>query len=368
MTFNENNWPATRVYPYPSPLLSDLHLTPGFEQPAADWISPPATWTPNDSPFTDLESLPSSATGSAAICQDPSCDPFEQSFASIQNSIDSGTFAAQDSFLGAAPATYQNGYSVTSTNDNSYVNLSSIDEAAHFNYNGNEDPTPRPEMTTSQTPLTSPFPSPGLVMASQPQVVPQSEMQLRPRRPAWGHPRSRGSSISTSTSFGNRNQKRRKSMDQPTARLRSTSSSTYRPDTSSSAGTGRFSTVESGRGEGTKTRSNHNQVEKQYRNRLNSQFELLLSILPREDGAPLPFPPGYPGGDGYEHINSDAGRGGDGDAARRVSKAEVLILAKKHIRRLERESRGLEEENLGLRARVEDLKRVWVEGGGVCMP
>jgi hypothetical protein len=97
---------------------------------------------------------------------------------------------------------------------------------------------------------------------------------------------------------------------------------------------------------------------------------MLLSILPREDGAPPSLPPGYPGGPGYEHINDDAGRGGgpEGDAARKVSKAEVLVLAKKYIRRLERESRELEEENLELRGRVEELKRVWVEGGGVCMP
>jgi hypothetical protein len=53
---------------------------------------------------------------------------------------------------------------------------------------------------------------------------------------------------------------------------------------------------------------------------------------------------------------------------KRVSKAEVLILAKKHIEELEREKRELEEENVGLEETVTELKKRWVNLGGVCMP
>jgi predicted nuclease with TOPRIM domain len=53
---------------------------------------------------------------------------------------------------------------------------------------------------------------------------------------------------------------------------------------------------------------------------------------------------------------------------KRVSKAEVLILAKKHIEELEREKRELEEENVGLEETVIELKKRWVNLGGVCMP
>lgn len=107
---------------------------------------------------------------------------------------------------------------------------------------------------------------------------------------------------------------------------------------------------------------------------MNSQFEVLLSILPKEE---LPAPPSsssVPGirdvgvGVGVEDGRGDNGGGGGGGEARRVSKAEVLVLAKRYIRRLERDGMELEGENRALRERVSDLKRVWIEGGGVVMP
>jgi hypothetical protein len=59
----------------------------------------------------------------------------------------------------------------------------------------------------------------------------------------------------------------------------------------------------------------------------------------------------------------------DRDGARaRVSKAEVLMLAKRHIVELEREKVVLEEEHHALESDVEEMKRRFVEMGGVCMP
>ena len=89
-------------------------------------------------------------------------------------------------------------------------------------------------------------------------------------------------------------------------------------------------------------RANHNHVEKQYRNRLNGQFQFLLQTLPIEDQTSV--------------------------GEKRVSKAEVLVLAKKHIMELERETRELEVENEILEDSIEELKKRWVEQGGMVMP
>jgi hypothetical protein len=93
---------------------------------------------------------------------------------------------------------------------------------------------------------------------------------------------------------------------------------------------------------GKAARTNHNKVEKKYRNRLNDQFETLAQKFPKE--------------------------GGDGKGEKRVSKAEVLIQAKSHIKELERGEKALEEENLKLEGAVKDLTRRRVGLGGNCMP
>lgn len=77
-----------------------------------------------------------------------------------------------------------------------------------------------------------------------------------------------------------------------------------------------------------KARAAHNQVEQQYRKRLNTHFERLLAVLPA---------PGKDGG-----VASD----------RRVSKAEVLDLARERIRALERQTSRLERERRELRGRI----------------
>ncbi|KAI1154944.1 hypothetical protein F4825DRAFT_470882 [Nemania diffusa] len=92
-----------------------------------------------------------------------------------------------------------------------------------------------------------------------------------------------------------------------------------------------------------KSRETHNNVEKQYRNRLNAHFESLLSALP-------------------ERMQSGEGdEGGDLDAGdRRVSKAEVLEMARRHIKALERECAVLEGERDELRDNMERLR--WLFG------
>ncbi|KAK4150780.1 hypothetical protein C8A00DRAFT_17745 [Chaetomidium leptoderma] len=79
-----------------------------------------------------------------------------------------------------------------------------------------------------------------------------------------------------------------------------------------------------------RARRNHNIVEKQYRNRLNAQFERLLAVLPLDQGraGAGAAPDQAMGGSG----NSAGGGGGD---EKRMSKAEVLDLATRRIRMLE---------------------------------
>ncbi|KAF4338240.1 Allergen Fus c 3 [Fusarium beomiforme] len=96
-----------------------------------------------------------------------------------------------------------------------------------------------------------------------------------------------------------------------------------------------------------RTRASHNLVEKQYRNRLNAQFESLLNALPEQarhgDGG---------SGNGNEDNESDHAN----DVDRRVSKGEVLEMARKHIQALERERSQLELENLELQGNLRRLK------------
>ncbi|KAI0840648.1 hypothetical protein F5Y06DRAFT_308816 [Hypoxylon sp. FL0890] len=93
-----------------------------------------------------------------------------------------------------------------------------------------------------------------------------------------------------------------------------------------------------------KSRETHNQVEKQYRNRLNAHFESLLEALPETMQA----------GEGED----------DGESLdltdRRVSKAEVLDMARRHIQALERECAALEGERDELRNNMERLR--WLFG------
>ncbi|CAG8981923.1 hypothetical protein HYALB_00009179 [Hymenoscyphus albidus] len=94
-------------------------------------------------------------------------------------------------------------------------------------------------------------------------------------------------------------------------------------------------------------RTSHNLVEKQYRNRLNDQFDFLLSSIPSDLV-------------GY-HMNGPE-RGDRPE--KRVSKADVLVLAKKHIENLEKRKRELEVENVGLKGTNKRLNEVWMSQQG----
>ncbi|KAJ4224226.1 hypothetical protein NW757_014352 [Fusarium falciforme] len=97
------------------------------------------------------------------------------------------------------------------------------------------------------------------------------------------------------------------------------------------------------------TRASHNLVEKQYRNRLNAQFESLLSALPEQLRA---------GNNG----NGDTDESQGNDADRRVSKGEVLEMARKHVQFLEQERAQLERENLKLHGNLRRLKGYTSDG------
>ncbi|KAK1751643.1 hypothetical protein QBC47DRAFT_364010 [Echria macrotheca] len=101
-----------------------------------------------------------------------------------------------------------------------------------------------------------------------------------------------------------------------------------------------------------KTRDAHNLVEKQYRNRLNAQFEALLNTLPdslRSPGGTLD--PNSP------DVNMDLGE-------KRLSKGDVLELATRYIRMLERDCGRLEQERNDLTRDVERLRSMFVNQSG----
>jgi len=92
---------------------------------------------------------------------------------------------------------------------------------------------------------------------------------------------------------------------------------------------------------------NHNQVEKQYRTRLNAHFAQLLARIPTE---------------------TFIGSGLEGGAGKVVSKAETLMMAEQYIRRLEREETVLRGEKKELAEDFENLKEEWLRQGGVLPP
>jgi Helix-loop-helix DNA-binding domain len=96
--------------------------------------------------------------------------------------------------------------------------------------------------------------------------------------------------------------------------------------------------------------SSHNKAEKKYRTRLNSRLSTLLEVLPLElVGAEV---------EGYKKDDPGAGE-------KKVSKGEVLALAKRHIRDLERENQALKDRNNLLSEGIQNLKTAWIMGGRV---
>jgi hypothetical protein len=283
----------------------------------SDWQHPGTSWP--GSPFSDSQ-ISSSASG--GIYRDGTWNPFDQSF---QSPVRHDSHGPGGAFV---PSAYPPGFGTLNPQavTPSYVTLSAISESKIRDTFSDED-----EMSVPGFDAGSPGPT---------------------RQPAWGRTKSSPNpSASVRSSNGSLPPSKRRKSTSVTSprsppelahRLRSTTTAnTHRPSTSSSS-LSSISSNSPASAQSKGARTNHNQVEKQYRNRLNGQFETLLQTLPREEG-------GYAG-------------------EKRVSKAEVLVLAKKHIMRLERERRALEEENRGLEGSVAELKRRWVGLGGICMP
>lgn len=126
-----------------------------------------------------------------------------------------------------------------------------------------------------------------------------------------------------------------------------------------------------------KSRNSHNLVEKQYRNRLNMQFEILMNTLPES----MRSAPAVGGGPGASTSGGDSdgqggggGPGGGGAGAalhgafdvgeRRLSKAQVLDMSARYIRSLESERDKLEEEKEELKENIRRLREQCREEGG----
>lgn len=102
-----------------------------------------------------------------------------------------------------------------------------------------------------------------------------------------------------------------------------------------------------------RARRNHNIVEKQYRNRLNAQFERLLAVLPVEQCRAARAGGAAASAGAGDRIMS-VGNGSVGDE-KRLSKAEVLDLATRRIRALEAEREKLCKERKELLSSLEVL-------------
>jgi hypothetical protein len=96
------------------------------------------------------------------------------------------------------------------------------------------------------------------------------------------------------------------------------------------------------------SKATHNEVEKNYRNRLNNHFKQLLSKIPAEllDS---------------NGIDSSAGQ-------KNVTKADTLVLATQYIKVLREQERELSARNQQLMLEFERLKEQWVGIGGMMMP
>ncbi|KAK4457857.1 hypothetical protein QBC42DRAFT_278043 [Cladorrhinum samala] len=90
-----------------------------------------------------------------------------------------------------------------------------------------------------------------------------------------------------------------------------------------------------------RARRNHNLVEKQYRNRLNAQFERLLAVLPIDQ---------------YRHCNANVTENGRITSIlddKRMSKAEVLDLAVRRIRTLEADKERMQRDRREMARRLD---------------
>ncbi|KAL5316886.1 hypothetical protein ACEPPN_015938 [Leptodophora sp. 'Broadleaf-Isolate-01'] len=258
--------------------------------------------------------------------QDRSWDTSDQTFDSLMTPDSmNNEFATSEEFSSAA---YQNAFNNTA--ESQRVEQWSI-APLHPHY------VPESQTTAGVPDICSP--SLHSHASSPPAVQPSQGKPLSCRRSSRNSPRLSKQSKPRSREVDIRTPKAKNSTHQRWSSTSTLQNMNSRPLTTSTPPQGATSPPKH-------IRLNHNQVEKQYRNRLNGQFETLLLALPREAGD----------GDG------------DGGEEKKVSKAEVLVLAMKHIRDLERDRRRLEEENEKLEHVMEELTERWVESGGVVLP
>lgn len=87
-------------------------------------------------------------------------------------------------------------------------------------------------------------------------------------------------------------------------------------------------------------KTSHNAIEKQYRNRLNDKFEALLSVLPAQE--------------------TESGAG----SMWKVSKGDVLVLAKDYIESLKTTRDELRADQKSLEDDVKGMREAWLKAGG----
>jgi hypothetical protein len=160
---------------------------------------------------------------------------------------------------------------------------------------------------------------------------------------------SHSSAAKSTSQYGGEDDRQSKQSSRPTTQLRTASRAPKRYSQSTSR-----KPAESV--EEVKARAAHNQVEQQYRKRLNAQFERLLAVLPQQEYEE----------DGFE--GSEGADGGKLGLEKRISKAEVLDLARRRIKTLERERASLETQKDELVESVERMQDEWsrrLGNGGV---
>lgn len=96
------------------------------------------------------------------------------------------------------------------------------------------------------------------------------------------------------------------------------------------------------------SRASHNMVERNYRTRLNNQFSHLLEVLPADMVA----------------VEIGAGSMSSGDQEKKVSKGEILLLARRYILNLEEAKRILEAEKVEMEKDIRRLRAALIKKGG----
>lgn len=170
-----------------------------------------------------------------------------------------------------------------------------------------------------------------------------------PPKPAWGI--SNGQSKSPRSSKSERRSARRKSShnENQTDGIESSKSSKTHSRGNAKANTRKSEPPRSNNSK-VDSRATHNFIEKQYRNRLNNHFSNLLDAIPQD------LVVGEVGS-GYGNLEREA-------LDKRVSKGEVLMLAKKHIVALEEKGRELEKQREAMLRDIDQYKKIWMRKDG----